>query len=294
MRLTDEQLTTFENLGYVYLPTVLGRDRVDGLLGALRALMEGPEGTTEDADRSWWENLHPPEMARGPVDRWECRNIVTKHPALLELVDLPEIVVPIAQILGSNIALLSSHALVRHRTTLSSAEVAARPKAWHRDLGSSSADIGEPLPRLAVKAAVWLTHVSSSANGPMCVVPGSHRLSGPPAADPSTGNPYGEVEIRAEPGDILLFEQRLWHAPSAVQRDSPRVAVFYCYGYRWLRPQDYSVMPDALLRASLPVRRQLLGAAETEMGYHLPTPDDIPLRTWLTDRLASAPKAGAS
>jgi hypothetical protein len=132
MRLTDEQLTTFENLGYLHLPNVLGRDRVGGLLGALRVLMEGQEGTIEDTDRSWWENLHPPETPRGPVDRWECRNIVTKHPALLEVVDLPEIVVPIAQILGSNIALLASHALVRHRTRLNSAEVAAHPKAWHR------------------------------------------------------------------------------------------------------------------------------------------------------------------
>ena len=35
--------------------------------------------------------------------------------------------------------------------------------------------------------------------------------------------------------------------------------IFFGYSYRWLRGQDYSLMPGWLLRQCDPIQRQLLG-----------------------------------
>jgi ectoine hydroxylase len=227
MLLTDDQLATFRERGYVILKNVLSTDKMTPLLEAIDCLRRESELPDSPSSRSWWENMHAVGTKRGPVDRWECRNIVTKDPRFLALIDLPQVLLPVIQILGVNIALLSSHALIRYRSSLSSQELAATPKAWHRDLGISSKDMGEPLPRLAVKAVFWLTPISSSDDGPMCVIPGSHRLMGRPAVNPDTGHPYGETGLLASPGDVLLFDYRVWHAPSGNQSHNPRTAVFF-------------------------------------------------------------------
>ena len=87
--------------------------------------------------------------------------------------------------------------------------------------------------------------------------------------------------IYAEPGDALLFDQRLWHAAAPNIAPSPRICLFYAYGYRWLRPDDYGTAPDEWLMKQCAQRRQLLGAAASQSGYYLPTSADLPLREWL-------------
>jgi ectoine hydroxylase-related dioxygenase (phytanoyl-CoA dioxygenase family) len=212
---------------------------------------------------------------------WERRNVAAEDGRLLDLVDLPTLLLPACQILGPGIALTGSHAVVRGRSPLSREEARSRPLGWHRDLGVSSLEMSEPHPRLSVKAALWLTPLTGPWQGAMQVVPGSHRLVGPLPIDRSTGRPHGATEVLAEPGDVFLFEQRLWHAGSPNLTDSPRISIFISYSYRWLRPQDFVAFPGEVLESAGPVRRQLLGGAVTQMGYHLPTPEDVPLRSWL-------------
>src|SRR5258708_24113799 len=110
----------------------------------------------------------------------------------------------------------------------------------------------------------------------MRVVPGSHRLVGDLAFD-ETNQPHGAIDMLADAGDVVLFEQRLWHAAAPNVLGPVRVSLFYCYGYRWLRPQDYGDLEPRRLARMNPVRQQLFGAKATVMGYHLPTPGDVPL-----------------
>jgi ectoine hydroxylase-related dioxygenase (phytanoyl-CoA dioxygenase family) len=91
----------------------------------------------------------------------------------------------------------------------------------------------------------------------------------------------------AEPGDVTIFEQRLWHAAAPNISAPPRVSLFYCYGYRWLRPQDYGDLSAEQLAGMNPIRRQLLGAKASVMGYHLPTDDDIPLAAWYEEKVGA-------
>ena len=171
--------------------------------------------------------------------------------------------------------------MIRDRVPMSMEEFTRFPLDWHRDLGTSAVEMAQPHPRLSVKAAFWLSRLDAPGQGAMQVVPGSHRLNGPLPINPSTGHPYGAIEIYADPGDVLLFEQRLWHAAAPNTTPNPRICLFYAYGFRWLRPDDYRDVPAQLMEELTPVRRQLLGAVESQLGYYLPTSADLPLRQWL-------------
>ncbi len=92
------------------------------------------------------------------------------------------------------------------------------------------------------------------------------------------------MPVLAKPGSAVFFDRRLWHAASPNWSEVTRKALFYGYGYRWLRPMDYVTMPEELLARCDPVRRQLLGDAKTQLGYWLPTDEDAPLKAWLQER----------
>lgn len=180
-----------------------------------------------------------------------------------------------------------SHLKFRAATRNQAVNRAQENSSWHRDLGTSMYEMQEPHPRLSVVAAFWLTDLGQPGSGNLRVVPGSHRLRGAPCRNPETMEPYGTTEILAEPGDVLLFDQRLWHAGSTNRGTHERACLFYRYVYRWIRPSDYVVIPEEFMRGLSPVRQQLLGKVWTDLGYINPSPEkDLPLLKWWNDQLA--------
>ncbi len=236
------------------------------------------------ADDSWRDQFDLPfneKQAACDRARWEATNIVARDDVFLGLIDHSSTLPAIADLLGDNIFLMSSRAMIRDRVPMTEREFAGFPLDWHRDLGTSAVEMSEPHPRLSVKVAYWLTGLDAPGQGAMQVVPGSHRLVGPPPHDPHTCRPFGAIEIHASPGDALLFEQRLWHAAAPNITTNPRICLFYAYGFRWLRPDDYRDISPELMSRMPTHRRQLLGAAESPSGRYLPTTADLPLRGWL-------------
>ena len=111
------------------------------------------------------------------------------------------------------------------------------------------------------------------------VVPGSNRLTGPPAQDLGEPHPYGAIEICGKPGDAFLFEQRTYHAVGPNDSDITRKSLFMGYGFRWVRAMDYLTPDETLVtRCETPIQRQLLGEVATPMGIYLPMEEDVPLR----------------
>ena len=163
-------------------------------------------------------------------------------------------------------------------------DVAWKASGWHRDGGTAASEMQEPHPLILMKIAYWLTDLSEPGRGAIRFIPGSHRLMGRPAQAEGAPDPYGAVELRATPGDAVIFEQRLWHAVGSNTSSITRKSLFYGYGYRWLRPMDYVTMPEELLARCDPIRRQLLGDAATQLGYWLPTDQDAPLRASQRER----------
>jgi hypothetical protein len=265
--LTEEQRRDFERDGFLVVPGALPPAMLERLVAA--------------SDRLYAAGVA--EKGLSEARHWELRNCLPHDEAFLELLDWPVTFPLVVELLNWNIQLITSHLILR---APSPPDAGAEWKAtgWHRDGGTSVSEMTEPHPRLLIKVAYWLSDLSETGKGGIRFVPGSHRLMGRPAQAPDMPDPYGAIEVRAQAGDAVLFEQRMWHAVGPNRSDEVRKSVFFGYGYRWLRPMDYVQMPSELLERVDPIRRQLLGDAATELGYYLPTDGDVPLRGWWRER----------
>ena len=54
--------------------------------------------------------------------------------------------------------------------------------------------------------------------------------------------------------------------------------IFMGYGYRWVKPMDYVIMPDELIERCNPVPPQLLGVVSDPISYYIPRDEDVPLK----------------
>jgi ectoine hydroxylase len=265
--LSEEQRVAFERDGFLIVPGALPPEMVERLLGAVDRLYENGQR----------------EEGLSKTNHWHMRNCIVTDPVFLELLDWPATLPLVVDLLNWNIHLITSHLIVRAPSP-PGVDASWKAEGWHRDGGTSYREMQEPHPRLFIKIAYWLTDLSEPGRGGIRFVPGSHRLVGPPARAGATPDPYGAIEVRARPGDAVLFEQRMWHAVGPNTSEMTRKSLFFGYGYRWLRPMDYVVMPPELLARCTPIQRQLLGDAQTQLGYYLPQDEDVPLRAWCQAR----------
>ncbi len=226
------------------------------------------------------DEIHAQERAEGRLrddGKLDLRNCIVRHEAFFRLLDWPA-TAPLAWgLLNWNIQLNTSHLIVLP----SGPEPAPDEKrrvGLHRDGGTSYAEMQEPHPRILLKIAYAISDQSHPSCGATILVPGSNRLSGRPAVDPETGWPYGAVSMNVNAGDAFIFEQRTWHAIGRNWSGTARKTIFVGYAYRWVKPMDYVVMPEALLARCNPIQRQLLGAVSDPLSYYLPADDDVPLK----------------
>jgi hypothetical protein len=122
-------------------------------------------------------------------------------------------------------------------------------------------------------------------------VPGSHLtnwIDGPPRRDITWPDPEGAIEVTAEPGDVLFFDRRIWHARSRNYSEHTRKAVFFGYTYRWtaIRDDIASTRASDWFGQLTPVQQQLLGGIEDANGDHAwgHYPEATPLYGWLKER----------
>ena len=266
-RLTDDQRRQFERDGFLHLPGALPKALVERLLAVV--------------DRLYERGLA--EKGLSKTNHWEMRNCLPADDLFLELVDWPTTFPLVVDLMNWNIHLITSHLIMRAPSP-PDVDESWKANNWHRDGGTSPAEMQEPHPRLLIKVAYWLTDLSETGRGAIRFIPGSHRMIGRPAQGEGMTDPYGAIEMTAKPGDAVLFEQRMWHAVGPNRSDLVRKSLFFGYGYRWLRPMDYVTYPRELLDSVSPIRRQLLGDAVTQLGYYLPTDEDAPLRAWWQER----------
>jgi ectoine hydroxylase len=184
---------------------------------------------------------------------------------LASLVDHPRVLGLVCSVLGWNVHVYHSHVDVHPPVQ----DPVPFRYEWHQDGGRQNRELEtEPRPRLSVKAGWWLSDVSQPGRGNLKVVPGSHtvnRIDGPPRRDVPWPDPPGVVEVLAQPGDVVFFDRRVWHARSVNRSAFTRKVVFFGYTYRWVRARDEPPAADAALD---PVQRQLLGLLPDADGDH--------------------------
>jgi ectoine hydroxylase-related dioxygenase (phytanoyl-CoA dioxygenase family) len=162
---------------------------------------------------------------------------------------------------------------------------------WHQDGGRQNREIEtDPRPRLSVKLAYWLSDVSEPGRGNFKVVPGSHMqnwIDGPPRRDVEWPDPEGAIEVCANPGDVVVFDRRLWHARSDNYSDITRKAMFFGYTLRWIaiRDENEGIWTSDWADQLNPVQRQLLGGLKDTDGDHQwgHYPSSTPLYGWLKE-----------
>ena len=85
--------------------------------------------------------------------------------------------------------------------------------------------------------AIFMLSPFNEETGGTLVVPGSHRSPANPSGENGVDrdSPYpSEINATGEPGDVLLFDSRLWHSVAPNHSDRPRTAVIARYAPWWL------------------------------------------------------------
>ena len=268
--LTDEERDHFEKQGYLYVPNALPTDMRERLLDAV-------------------DKLHSNALAIGkakPDTHWGFSNFLHKDDIFLDLVDLPTTLPKVWGILGWNIYLYHAHMHVKPPAA-SDAQEGDGWLEWHQDSGRVNIEMEtHPRPRLSLKVAYFLTDVSEPGRGNFYIRPGSHysdvplpevEISRDPLEKTASSIPDDAIPVCVEPGTAVLFDRRLWHSRSPNTSKITRKALFYGYGYRWIRQKDDMTVEHLYERCD-PIRRQLLGAAVKNNGRYVPTDEDVPLR----------------
>lgn len=262
----------FDRDGFIVIRGALTPDEVNHYAGALDRVYASAVAAGQLMDGASMHRL----------------SAVANCPEAAALVDHPATFRYVWSLLGWNIHVYHSHGDVHPKLP------ARRPFRfeWHQDGGRQNREIEtDPRPRLSVKLAYWLSDVSEPGRGNFKVVPGSHRtnwIAGPPRRDMPWPDPAGAIEVTAAPGDVVLFDRRLWHARSDNYSAHTRKAMFFGYTYRWvaMRDENDGIWTADWAAGLTPVQRQLLGGLPDTDGDHAwgHYPARTPLYDWLAER----------
>lgn len=258
--------------GFLILPGVLSACEIDRWLAVVERL----------------DRLERRAKQAGPLGFVEVRNAIAKDHELLDLLTHPKFFPLIADLMGPDIAVLTTHSMVRP-TARPDTPADHKPSPWHRDGGAQIPPVHGVCPWLYTKVGIFLTDLSQPGRGNLRVIPGSHlRAECPPKSHPGQIDPDGAIEVLTQPGDAVIFQQQLWHSVGPNTSTISRKNIYLGYAERWLRPIDYLAQDPSLLRSCTPIQRQLLGDYASECTFYLPLADDIPLREWLATYRAAA------
>ncbi len=263
VQVTDAMVREFEHNGYVIVEDALPPQKVTELLDVIERIHTRLETSAH----------------RKEVFGLDIRPIVTEDDAFLELMEWPATFPLAVRFLQHfSIQLTTSHLIM----------VPPNPEkrniGWHPDGGMPPIGLHGRRALASLKVGYFLRDLLEPNMGSLMVVPGSHRMEGGPVFPPGARDPVGAVELKLRAGSAVIFHQGLWHAGAPNTSNQTRVALYYGYSYRILRPIDYEKMPDEILEKCSPIGRQLLGHKVTHLGYYIPTDADCPLKAWYTER----------
>jgi ectoine hydroxylase-related dioxygenase (phytanoyl-CoA dioxygenase family) len=264
-RLTPDERRHFEEQGYLIVENALDADRVAELVERVDTIYR----------RRVAEGVDPDAYFFFP-------NFIPEDDAFLELIDNPRVFPKVWGILGFNIYLYHAHFIVtppRRQREIGAAE----RKGFHQDSGRVNRELeGDPRPRLSLKVAYFLEGATSPGDGNLYIIPGSHLKNAIEYPPDGFSDPPLAMPLCLQPGSAILFDRRLWHSGSPNDGQTARKALFYGYGYRWLRTKDDMTVAHLYPRLD-PIRRQILGDAVNANGRYTPTDADVPLRAWLRE-----------
>ncbi|SOD92265.1 phytanoyl-CoA dioxygenase family protein [Caenispirillum bisanense] len=256
MRLTDQQLEQFNDLGYIFLPDVFSAEEVEALRAEAEAVYASPR------EEVWREKSGAARTAFAAHRYNEAFRILGAHPRLIE---------PVEQVFGEK---LYMHQYKVNAKAAFDGEV----WQWHQDYGTWARDDGMPEPR-AMNISVFIDEVMP-INGPLMIIPRSHRHGVLNAGHDLETTSYplwtldkqtvtdlvaegGIVAPTGKPGAVLMFHGNLVHGSAGNITPYPRKIVYLTLNSvsnyirtptrkEWIAHQDFApiecVADDALLQ----------------------------------------------
>ncbi len=208
MKLTAEQLETFEREGYIFLPSVFSAEEVQVLRDAAREIF------ATEREEVWRESSGVARTAFAAHTYNEAHRRLGAHPRLVE---------PVMQLLGGPVYM---HQYKINAKAAFDGEV----WQWHQDFGTWHRDDEMPEPR-AMNIALFLDEVSA-VNGPLMFIPRSHKEGTQAAGHDLETTSYplwtldratvtrlaeqgGIVAPTGPAGSVLMFHSNLVHASPA-------------------------------------------------------------------------------
>lgn len=177
-------------------------------------------------------------------------NLVNKGETFQRVVAEPRLLRFIELVLGSEFKLSSLNARSANPHNGIS-------QPLHADMGAIADDLG-----YWVCNSVWMLDDFTTQNGPIRVVPGSHRWKQLPTDvmnDPADAHP-DEVVITGKAGTVVVMNAHAWHGGTANHTDSPRTALHGFYARRDKPQQQYQrkLLAESVQEALSPELRQIL------------------------------------
>ncbi len=196
--LPKSDIEHFDRKGYLIVRGVLDATTIESLIEAGDRLLASELRTgRQQAEDGLYDGF---------------RNTIALDDAFIPLIDNPGILPVVIQLLGASLQVMTSHLIYKQPDPPGTPDTHRRP-GWHRDYAMAMDDMGHrAIPRLLVKCAYYLTDLSEPSRGATMVTPGSHLRTGKPEIQDDAADPEGAVEPRLNPGDVLIFENRTFHA----------------------------------------------------------------------------------
>lgn len=225
MTLTSEQLRTFRDEGYLFMPGCFSEEEAALLRSEAASIL------TKDRPEVWREKTGAPRTAFAAHTYNEAFRLMARHPRLVE---------PLRLLFGEDV-------YVHQFKINAKAAFEGDVWQWHQDYGTWARDDGMPEPR-AMNIAIFLDEVLP-INGPLMLIPKSHQHGTLSAghdksttsyplwtldnetvarlcAEAASADGIGIVAPTGKPGSVLMFHGNLVHASPPNITPYPRKIVY--------------------------------------------------------------------
>lgn len=234
--LTSRHITELDELGYTLIPSFASA----ALLAELRstvARLYAIEG--ENAGSEF--RLEPGCL--------RLANLIDKGAVFQRVVAAPELLALVRHVIGPDFKLSSLNC----RTALPG----CAPQPLHADMGGVADERGAWVCNI-----IWMLDAYTPDNGPVRVVPGSHRWRRLPASelpDLRAHHP-AEIAVTATAGSIVLMNAHTWHGGLDNRTQGHRTALhaFYCRRDKPQQQHQKKLLRPAVQATLSPALRELL------------------------------------
>lgn len=188
---SPEELESLEKNGFLLRRNIINRSTIDLLKEAVDKLVD--------------EEMQNPAKEYYPGNGIFIRYLVDKDPLFINLLKYPPILSVIRAMLGPQVQLMD---MVARVSFLDEPELKLM---WH----IHNRVVPDPLPPFfahphSLDALIYLDDITES-NGPLCVIPGSHKDIHLDIGFRDHTDKEGQISVTANAGDCIFSHSNLWH-----------------------------------------------------------------------------------